>query len=147
MKLQRVAATVFLAVGLAGCAYSAGHDVEQRAPACDEGIGASTREQAVRTLLRAAEQSDSDLACTVIIGFPPGMDLGDELDRLRQDAQRRGITAENARLTESGSASKMPIHQVTGPVTSGLEPLEFQFDQPADRGLRVVFPPIEERSA
>lgn len=123
-----------------GCSASSWPSGESWPATCDGGPSMGDRERVLRALLDAAGRADADLACTVVTGTPPGMDLGHELEVLKGELHQRGITPGNARLEDLSDAGPSPRYLVTGPAEKGLEPIELVLVQQWDTGYRVFFP-------
>lgn len=135
-----VLGAVVAALLLGGCSASPGSSGESWPATCDDGWSFGDREKGLRTLLEAAGRADTGLACTVLTGTPPGMDLGRELGKLNQELRKRGITPENALIQDLSESGPTRWYRVTGPVLTELEPLELLLVQQKDSGYRVSFP-------
>lgn len=132
----------FMAVALllGGCSASSGPSGDSWPATCDGGPSMGDRERVLRALLDAAGRADADLACTVVTGTPPDMDLGRELEVLKGELYTRGITPGNALLEDLSEAGPSHRYLVTGPAETGLEPIELVLVQQQDTGYRVLFP-------
>ena len=129
-----------VALLLGGCSASSGPSGESWPATCDGGPSMGDRERVLRTLLDAAGRADAYLACTVVTGTPPGMDLGHALEALKGELHQRGITPGNARQEDLSEAGPARRYLVAGPAETGLEPIELVLVQQQDTGYRVVFP-------
>jgi hypothetical protein len=140
--MRRVAMAALAAGVLAGCSASPDRG-EPVAETCDGGPSVGNPETAIRTLVDAASEGDTALACTVASGTPEGTDLGQGLAELKTAVEARGLTAENLRVEEIGDTGR---YMATGPASSDLEPLDFLLQQVEDKGYRIFFPEPEERN-